>query len=185
MLIVSIPTEKTWIDYLVGIGSVATPLLVLLLTGIGWRVKKGLERRHALEEKLRNDRIEIYNRMLEPFVILLMSETAWQHDKQNKGKIKDDIAITKLLSLDYRRDAFKMALLGSDSVVLAYNELMQFFFNLGDDPVASRENLNIMLRLLGVFLLEIRKSMGNEATLLNPLQMLEWFMSDVRKITQT
>jgi len=37
------------------------------------------------------------------------------------------------------------------------------------------------LGLVGSFLLEIRKSMGNEATELDNWEMLEWFITDARK----
>ena len=36
--------EKTWLDYLVVAGTIATPILVLLLSGIGWRLRNRLER---------------------------------------------------------------------------------------------------------------------------------------------
>lgn len=176
---------KHWLDYVTAIGAIATPVLVLLLTGVGWKFRKSIDRRIELEDKLRDDRINIYNIILEPFAMLHMSQAAWEHDKQNKGKNKDDIAITKLLSLDYRKAAFKLSLVANDDVVLAYNELMQFFYSQEDPAAASDEKLKTMLCLHGKFLLEIRKSMGNETTRLNHWQMLEWFMSDVRKIQNT
>lgn len=175
--------EKHWIDYVVAVGAVATPVLVLLLTGVGWRLRRSFERQHELEDKLREKRIEIYNQILEPFIILLTSDLAWQHDKQNKGKDKDEIALAKLLSLEYRRHAFKLALIGSDEVVRAYNDLMQFFFN-NDGSEATDENLKAMLALLGTFLLQIRKSMGNESSKLTNWQMLEWFITDARKLAK-
>ncbi|MSM40749.1 MAG: hypothetical protein GJT30_14125 [Geobacter sp.] len=173
--------EKHWIDYVTAVGAVATPLLVLLLTGIGWTIRRNQERQHDLEDKLREKRIEIYNQILEPFIILLTSDMAWQHDKQNKGKDKNDVALGKLLSLDYRRQAFKLALVGSDEVVQAYNDLMQFFFSQEENPQATEEHLKSMLSLLGSFLLQIRKSMGNETSKLTNWQMLEWFITDARK----
>lgn len=174
--------EKHWLDYLTAFGAVATPVLVLVLTGVGWKFRKSIDRRLELEDKLREDRINTYNIILEPFTLLLMTQAAWEHDKQNKNKNKDDIAIAKLLSLDYRKAAFKLSLVANDDVVLAYNEMMQFFYSQGDSPIASDGNLKTMLSLHGRFLLEIRKSMGNEATKLNRWQMLEWFMTDVRTI---
>ena len=111
-----------------------------------------------------------------------MTQAAWEHDKQNRNKNKDEIAIGKLLSLDYRKAAFKLSLVANDDVVLAYNEMMQFFYAQEDQPVDSDQKLKTMLSLHGKFLLEIRKSMGNEATKLDHWQMLEWFMTDVRKI---
>ena len=99
-----------------------------------------------------------------------MTQAAWEHDKQNKNENKDDIAIGKLLSLDYRKAAFKLSLVANDDVVLAYNEMMQFFYSQGDNPVTSDEKL---------------KDMRNEGTKLDRWQMLQWFMKDVRKIKNT
>jgi hypothetical protein len=88
-----------------------------------------------------------------------------------------------MLSLEYRQKAFRLSLVGSDSVVLAYNNLMQYFYQRNDQtqqppaPVDVKE----MMSLLGRFLLEIRRSMGNEATKLDNWGMLEWFLTDARK----
>jgi hypothetical protein len=174
--------EKNWLDYLTAFGAVATPILVLGLTALGWKLRKRIDRRIDLEDKLREDRINTYNLILEPFTLLLMTQAAWEHDKQNRTKNKDEIAIGKLLSFDYRKTAFRLSLVANDDVVLAYNDLMQFSFAQGDQPVASEERLKSMLSLLGNLLLQIRKSMGNEATKLDHWQMLEWFMTDIRTI---
>lgn len=173
--------EKDWIDYVAAIGAIITPILVLILTAIGWRLRQSVERERQLEDKLREDRINTYNLILEPFIILFMTDAAWAMDKANKGKDKGDIATTKMLSLEYRKYGFKLSLVGSDPVVLAYNALMQFFYNDADNAAPSEEKLKAMMKLLGTFLLEIRRSMGNESTRLNNLNMLEWFMQDARK----
>lgn len=86
---------KTWVDYLSAIGSVATPILVLLLAAVGWTYRQSMERRMKLEEKLRDDRIEIYNKILEPFIILFMTDAAWESDKKNKGKEKNKRGCTR------------------------------------------------------------------------------------------
>lgn len=172
--------EKHWLDYLSAIGAITTPIFVLALTAVGWRLRKTVERKVELENQLREDRVAIYNDILEPFIIILMSDAAWEHNKQNKGKDKNEIATGKMLSLEYRKLAFKLSLVGSDQVVLAYNELMQFFYSQGDAP-AAETGLKVMMELLGTFLLAIRRSMGNEFTKVTNWQMLEWFMKDVRK----
>ena len=77
--------EKTWIDYFTAIGSVATPILVVILSAIGWKLKSRLDRKLDLDNKLRDDRIATYNRILEPFVILLMSDAA-----MGKGQTKQE-----------------------------------------------------------------------------------------------
>lgn len=175
--------EKDWIDYVIAIGSIATPVLVLFLTAVGWKARSSIERKIDLENKLRDDRIDIYNKILEPFVIILMSDTAWESDKKNKNKDKTDVAISKMLTLEYRRFGFKLSLMAPDSLVIAYNNMMQYLYN-AEDTGASKSNtfLTDMLNLLGTFLLEIRKSMGNETTKLDYWDMCEWWMSDARKL---
>ena len=176
--------EATWLDYLTAFGSVTTPLLVLALSAVGWRVKVGVERRIDLENQLREDRVAIYNKILEPFIIALTSDAAWAQDKRNKGKDKNALASSKLLSLEYREQGFKLSLMGSDAVVTSYNNLMQYFYAAGDNSSADPDYAHTreMLRLIGSFLLEIRRSMGNEATNLDCWDMCEWWMSDARKL---
>ncbi len=174
--------ELSWVDYLTATGAVATPLLVLLLGAIGWRIRTSLDRQFALEDKLRESRIETYNNILEPFIILLMSEAAWLSDKKNKGKDKRQIALSMLLSLSYRTTGFKLSLVGSDAVIQSYNDLMQFFFNTNEDDKLTENDYKKILHMLGRFLLEIRRSMGNEATKLDSWDMLEWFIVDARKL---
>ncbi len=182
------PPEPTWLDYLSAVGAVATPILILVLAGVGWKIRHQLERRFELEDKLREDRIQAYNEILEPFIMLLMSDAAWKADPKSKGKDKNQLAMQAMLSLAYRRHAFKMALVGGDAVVKSYNDLMQYVFNMGADAGeeadtdAKLSNAYDLIGLLGKFLLEIRRSMGNESTSLDHWQMLEWFITDARKM---
>jgi hypothetical protein len=175
--------EKHWLEFVTAIGSIATPVIVLIISSIGWNAKNRIERKIDLENKLRDDRIEIYNKILEPFIILLMSDAAWECDKKNKGKDKGSIATSTMLTLEYRRHGFKLALMANDSVVKAYNNLMQYIYNMEEAQKSGEiDFVKDMMELLGNFLIEIRKSMGNEATKLDFWDMCEWWMSDTRKI---
>jgi len=173
----------TWIDYLIAISSVITPMLILVLIGVGWKIKTKINRNFELEDKLREDRIEIYNYILEPFIIMLMSEDAWKTENKNKNKDKFKIATKKMLSLEYRKKSFRLSLMGSDSVVKAFNDLFQHIYSYSEEVEHISEEVKTkeMMRLLGGFLLGIRKSMGNESTKLDEWQMLEWFITDARK----
>lgn len=192
---------SSWQSNVTAIGSIITPFLVMLLTAVGWKIRTGINRRNELEDKLREERIKVYNIILEPFILILMPEAAWQTDPKNKNRDKGKIADAKLLSLVYRENAFNMSLVGSDAVVRAYNNLMQYFYTLGtsetntknvqvDEPgkepdkeeQVKTSSLKEMIVLLGKFLLEIRKSMGNESTKLDYWDMLEWWMTDARKL---
>lgn len=174
---------KTWVEYLTAIGSIATPIVVLLLTAVGWKYRQAIERKLKLEERLRDDRIEIYNKILEPYIIMLTPDTAWQSDNRNKDKNKFEYATSKMLSLEYRNIAFKLSLIGSDSVYKAYCDLMQHSFNSNYSDLNENEKwrqTQIMMSLLSIFLLEVRKSMGNETTKVDKWKMLEWFISDIQ-----
>jgi hypothetical protein len=174
-------TGPTWVDYLTAFGAVTTPILVLTLTGVGWRIRTRMERQAALEDKLREERIGTYNSILKPFIMLLMTDAAWQSDPKNKGKDRNEIATRTLLSLEYREQGFRLSLVGSDPVVRSYNNLMQFFYGREEGLGANTDDVKQMLGLLGQFLLEIRRSMGNETTKVGNWEMLEWFMKDARK----
>lgn len=175
-------TDTSWVEYVTAIGSVATPVIVLALTAVGWRLRRKLDRRLELEDKLRDDRVDIYNHILEPFVILFTSEAGWAQDKKHKNKNKTDVANNLLLSLKYRKYSFKLSLVGSDAVVTAYNDLLQnAYARSGEKDLTDKES-KVTMELLGNLLLQIRRSMGNETTVLDKWQMLEAFITDVRKI---
>jgi hypothetical protein len=184
--------EKHLLDYATAIGSTVTPILVLLLTGIGWHIKAKLERNRdegskaqarirELEDKLRADRIETYNQLLEPFFVLFTTDAIFANDPKFKGKSKDQLSIGKMLTVEYRKVGFKLSLIADDAVVRAYNKLMQFFYK-GEHLGLSGDELLIKtsqwIKLLSELLLEIRKSMGNQHTSLTNWEMVEWFMSD-------
>ena len=112
-----------------------------------------------------------------------MSDAAWKSDKRNKNKDKNEIATNKMLTLEYRRLGFKLSLMAPDPVVKAYNDLMQYLYSMEETQADKKKSfLTDMLKLLGTFLVEIRKSMGNEATKLDHWDMCEWWMSDARKL---
>jgi hypothetical protein len=174
--------EQSWLSYLTTFGAIVTPIFVLVLAAAVWKLRQSIDLRLEQENRMAEDRFNTYNIILEPFALLLMTQAAWEREGQNRGKSKSEMAVAKLLSSDYRNTAFKLSLIANDDVLLAYNKLIQFFCAQGEQPASSDEKLKAVLGLLGQLLLEIRKSMGHEATRLDHWQMLEWFMTDMRKI---
>ena len=123
------------LDTITVIGAITTPILLSLIAGLGWLLKSGFEKSQSrnqdqivrireLEDKLREDRITTYNSLLEPFFLLFTTEAAFAQDSKYKGRKKDDMAISTMLSVEYRRVGFKLSLVASDEVVRAYNRLM-------------------------------------------------------------
>jgi len=156
------------------IATIAIPIVIFV---VGNRITN----LRQLEEKLRADRIEIYNKILEPFFLVFSTEAIIQGSmKYPKDKIKTaaQLSAEKTLTLSYQDYAFKLSLIGSDDVVRAFNNLMQVAFSsLEEDDTKKGERLIMHIAIL---LLEIRKSLGNEATKLHALEMLEWKIKDMR-----
>lgn len=183
------PVENTptILDYISAIGAIATPILVLILSGIGWVVSNRIEKTRQLEEKLRQDRIDTYNAVLEPYILMFAKDEGLP--EKYKGKTKETILNEIMLSLEYKQAAFKLSLIGSDAVFRAYSNLMQFFFTTDLKPVSTDESAKENaqkralegMRLLGVLFLEIRKSVGNDKTTFEPFEMLEFLITDIRK----
>ena len=173
--------EKNLFDSVVDIATILTPVLLLIISVLGWKYQASITRQLKIEERLRDDQIKAYEKMLHPFIVMLSSDAAWETDPETKGTNKQKCMVDEVLSLKYRENAFRLSLIGSDAVVRAFNNLMQHSYSLGENEAHSDENITEIISLLGNLLLEIRKSMGNEDTKIDKLEILEWFMKDVRK----
>jgi len=183
------PVEKDLLDTISSIATLVTPILLVIIGGIGWLIQHKIETTKAkqesqslrikeLEDKLREDRIETYNLLLEPFFLLFTTKEAAKTDPKLRNKNKDEIAIAKMLSYEYRKIGFKLSLVATDSVVRAYNQLMQYFYHIEGSQKSLEEQTSDWIALMATLLLEIRKSMGNEASNLDRWEMIEWFMKD-------
>lgn len=189
----TVSIEKDLLDTISAIATLITPILLIILGGIGWLIQNRMEvsqrkqgaqaaRIAELEDKLREDRITTYNALLEPFFLLFTSDAAVAHDPKYKNKKKDEIALTRMLSVEYRQVGFKLSLVANDAVVRAYNELMQFFYHTERDGRPIEDKTSHWIALMGTLLLEIRKSMGNQSSALDRWEMIEWFMQDASKM---
>ena len=187
------PIEKDLLYTISAIATLITPVLLIVLGGIGWLIQNRIQASQArqeaqaarvaeLEDKLREDRIVTYNALLEPFFLLFTSEAAFALDPKYKTKKKDEIAIARMLSVEYRQIGFKLSLVANDSVVRAYNRLMQFFYHTEQDSRPIEDKTSHWIALMGTLLLEIRKSMGNQSSGLDRWEMIEWFMQDAPKM---
>jgi hypothetical protein len=185
--------DKDLLDTFSAIATLVTPVLLLVLGGVGWLIRSRMDiyktrqdtqaaRIVELEDKLREDRISTYNALLEPFFLLFTSEAAFALDPKFRNKDKNEIALSRMLSVEYRQVGFKLSLVANDSVVRSYNKLMQFFYHSERDTRPLDEKTSLWIALTGDLLLEIRKSMGNQSSELDRREMIEWFMPDAPKM---
>lgn len=176
--------HTVFIDYLVKISTIITPLFIIILSGIGWKLKNSIERKNALEQKLREDRVKIYNEVVQPYIYMFSSEAIKSERKDLKGKTISEEGLRKLLTVEYRESSFRMLLFGSDGVVRAHNNIQKLAFTSTEKEMTSERHKKWLL-LLGDLFLEIRKSMGNETTKLSNIEMLESIITDIHQINKT
>ena len=143
------------------------PPLFLLVTGLfSWTIKNNIQQLNILKNNLREVRIEKYNQILKPIVLIYSNDEYAQEE-----------AIRLLKSYEYRKASFELNFWGSDNVIRSFNNLMQFIYkkNIEKDDSYNEQ----LLFLFGNFLLEIRKDFGNNKTELDAYDMLKSMITDI------
>ena len=152
-------------DWLQNLG----PALLIVLGGIiTWFAKSKIEELRVINEKLRKERRNIYAQILDPYIRLFA-------DIKGKGPGE---ALKMITSYNYKKNAFDLNLIGSDKVVLAFNNLMIHAYKA---EATGNKDPKEMMGLWGELLLEIRKSLGNKNTKLNKFDMLKAMVKDIDK----
>jgi hypothetical protein len=100
--------------------------------------------------------------------------------KKEKDKTNIELATEKLLSIDFENYAFKLSLIGSCAVIRSLNNLRQFAYSISSIE-SNEEAGKKTIYLMSLLLLEIRKGVGIEKTKLQPFEILEWKITDIRK----
>ncbi|MGE4514805.1 MAG: hypothetical protein AB7E26_13485 [Chryseobacterium sp.] len=147
------------------ITALGAPILVFIGGLVSWLLKNRKEELKAIEERALEKRIETYNKILNPFIVLFAAK-----DDQ---KIKDK-ALNEIISIEYRKAAFNLITFGSDEMVNSYNNMMQGFYK-----NESNINPNETMRKFANFLLSIRKDVYNKETRLKEWDMLKFMINDI------
>lgn len=155
----------TW-DFLV------TPIVAALVGLAVWYFQSRMEALRREQERLRDERRQIYADVLEPFVRLFAGM---------KNPTEMQKALEKVQSVDYRRTAFEFSLVGADKVVNSFNELMQYIYSL-ETRNRDDDDTKKLLSLWGSFLLEIRRNVGDPKTALRPVDMLRNQIKDIDRV---
>ena len=151
---------------------IVAPTGLFILGGIiTWIVRSKIEESRAIRVKLNEERRKTYSEILAPYIRMFA-------DFKGKGLAQ---AINEIKSYDYRKTSFDLALFGSDSMVRAYNALLQYGYK-GEANENVEQRGEMYLRLWGKLLLEIRKDVGNKDTKLDEFDMLRWLIRDIDKL---
>ena len=159
--------NDTLVTILIGLGS---PVLVSIGALLSWYLKTRKEELQAIEERALERRIETYNKILHPLIVLFSTGA----DRKQKEE-----ATKSITSIEYRQAAFNLITFGSDEMVNSYNEMMQSFYNGG----ANNAPVETMKKFAN-FLLSVRKDVNDKNTDLEAWDMLKFMIKDLDSYIQ-
>lgn len=143
--------------------AVGVPALLAVGGLVAWGIRSTVEENRVAERSLTDERRELYERVLEPFMLVFTSADANSPATQ---AAQQEI----LMSAAYKRAVFELTLVASDEVVRAFGEVT----NAASNP-AAKHPLAIWARLI----LSIRKSVGNKGTQLSKADILRPMITDL------
>ncbi|RKS42753.1 hypothetical protein BC962_3040 [Gillisia mitskevichiae] len=158
-------TDMEIMPLIIGLGA---PILIALGGIITWFLKSRKEDLQAIEERALERRIETYNELLHPLIVLF---------SKNASKKTKDLATSKMGSVEYRKAAFNLITFGSDEMVVSYNEMMQSFYK-----NEAENDIKTAMQKFASFILSIRKDVNNKNTKLREWDMLKFMITDIDKI---
>lgn len=137
-------------------------------------IQNKIQKLRSIEEKLREERRKVYAEVLLPFIEIFANPS---------NTVR---AMERVSSLEFRQASFDLILVGSDEVVKAYGNLMQYIYKHPNDNNNNKEDKSSstseIMSLWATLLLEIRKSLGNKSTNLKEEDMLRHLIKDIERI---
>lgn len=124
-------------------------------------------RLHEAELRLRDERRRIYLQVLDPYIEVL-------HALGNGLPAAE--ANARLGSVNHRKAAFELKLVGTDEVVGAFNVFARYIV---DARTLPTESPGTLLRNWASLLLAIRKSVGEPGTSITPRDMVVDWINDI------
>lgn len=152
------------------ITALGAPLLVFFGGLVSWFLKTRKEDLQAIEERALERRIETYNKILHPFIVMFASKS----NQKEKDK-----AVSEVGSVSYRKAAFNLMTFGSDDLVNSYNDMMQSFYK-----NEAESNPKLTMKKFANFLLSIRKDVYNKNSKLKEWDMLKFMITDIEKFVE-
>ncbi len=132
------------------------------VVGFGvWFLQSRIDKIQHARERLQDERRKVYTDVLDPFIRIFTGIKKPQETQK---------AMKQIVSYAYKKAAIEFNIIGADNVVKAFNELMQYIYETEEDE--SGNPVETMLRW-GRVLLAMRKSVGDPATKLTEIDMLQ------------
>ena len=157
----------------IDIGAVATAIISLTIVIVPLVIQHRLQALRQQQEKLREQRLELYLNLLDPHIQLFASLI-----QSNRKANAEQTAMRKLLSPEYMGNTFQFAMIGSDEAVQKHNALRQFAANNPNgNPTGEFEGS--ILECFGDLLLAIRRDLGNKKTRLTSIDMFKPVTKDL------
>ena len=143
-------------------GTIIAIIVTAVLTWIGHAVLTGQQRRLEVAKALEANRRELYQRIMGLFFDVL---------KDAKAKsINIDLMDVKMIEI-----ARDLSVYASDEVLLKFLELRRI-----GEQEKPKDPL-ILLKLWGELIISMRKDLGHEATQIQPMQIAELVVTDLRQ----
>jgi hypothetical protein len=124
-------------------------------------------RLHEAALRLRDERRQIYLKVLEPYIAVLQALGTGVSAQE---------ASRRLGTNEHRKAAFELKLVGTDEVVTAFNTFARYIM---DAPRRSNDPPGLVLRLWADLLLAIRRNVGEPGTQLTGRDMILDWVSDI------
>ena len=121
-------------------------------------------------QRLHDERRQLYVDILEPYMAIFSGGDDKLANVQQ--------AVESITSSEYKATTFQLMMLGSDEVVNALNDMMQYFYKQSDHPEREAQPLEALKRW-GALLLAIRRDLGNKNTKLQDIDMLRAYITDI------
>lgn len=147
--------------------AIISPILLTVGGIISWFLKTRSESQELAEERAREKRLEIYNIILDPYIVI----TTPAATKSEKEK-----ALSNISSVKYKRAAFNLITFGSDETVRSFNKIMQYFFESKNEEDTDKPEVIYHFSNL---VLNIRRDLYSKKSKLSRSEVIEFTITDM------
>lgn len=146
-------------------------IFVIIGAIVGYFIQNRINRLQKIEENIRNLKFDLYKKLIEPYIFILAfpgNDTSYE------------FAINELSTLPYKRNYYNLKFIGSDQIIILFNELLELGNNARGDELnkVSKVEKSKIINVLGKLFLEIRKEYGVK-TKLNPEEIMKLALKEL------